>query len=156
MDMNVSIACQVLNGTTEACGFITPDGNVTFIDEEAPQIEDVPLFIVLLGFCFITVFGNSLVILAVIRERTLHSVTNYMILSLAVADTIVGLVVMPLSATLISMDQKWPFGLDWCDLWHSIDVLASTASILNLCVISIDRYTAITDPIHYSSKMTCK
>ena len=40
-----------------------------------------------------------------------------------------------------------------CDVWHSIDVLASTASILNLSMISLDRYWAITDPIAYPSKM---
>ena len=33
----------------------------------------------------------------------------------------------------------WVFGEDWCDLWKAFDVLASTASILNLCVISLDR-----------------
>lgn len=38
----------------------------------------------------------------------------------------------------------------------SFDVLASTASILNLCVISLDRYWAITDPISYPTKMTSK
>ncbi len=41
-----------------------------------------------------------------------------------------------------------------CDVWHSIDVLASTASILNLSMISLDRYWAITDPIAYPSKMS--
>ena len=41
-----------------------------------------------------------------------------------------------------------------CDVWHSVDVLASTASILNLSMISLDRYWAITDPIAYPSKMS--
>ena len=47
------------------------------------------------------------------------------------------------------MDQLWIFGPVVCDLWHSVDVLASTSSILHLCVISLDRwpqqlYTCIT------------
>ena len=42
------------------------------------------------------------------------------------------------------------------DVWHSFDVLASTASILNLCVISMDRYWAITDPFTYPGRMTPK
>lgn len=46
------------------------------------------------------------------------------------------------------------FGPDWCDIWRSLDVLFSTASILNLCVISLDRYWAITDPITYPMRMT--
>ena len=37
------------------------------------------------------------------------------------------------------MDQAWVFGPILCDLWHSVDVLASTSSILHLCVISLDR-----------------
>ena len=51
---------------------------------------------------------------------------------------------------------QWIFGQNWCDGWHSFDVLASTASILNLCVISLDRYWAINDPMTYPAKMTCK
>ncbi len=52
------------------------------------------------------------------------------------------------------MSGRWVFGADWCDAWHSLDVLASTASILNLCVISLDRYWAITNPISYPCKMS--
>ena len=39
------------------------------------------------------------------------------------------------------MAKKWIFGNDICDIWHSLDVLGTTASILNLCVISMDRYS---------------
>ena len=85
-------------------------------DEEEfgePQVRQIGLFLFLLLFCVATVFGNALVILAVVREATLHSVTNYMITSLAVADSIVGLVVMPFSAILIAMDYQWIFGQNW-------------------------------------------
>lgn len=105
-------------------------------------------------FSFFTVCGNTLVILSVIRERYLHTATNYFITSLAVADCLVGLVVMPFSAIYEVLFNTWFWGEDWCDIWRSLDVLFSTASILNLCVISLDRYWAITDSLSYPMKMT--
>ncbi|VEN60470.1 unnamed protein product [Callosobruchus maculatus] len=86
--------------------------------------------------------------------RYLHTPTNYFIVSLAVADCLVGLVVMPFSALYEVLGHTWFFGAEWCDVWRSLDVLFSTASILNLCVISLDRYWAITDPIAYPMRMT--
>ena len=104
-------------------------------------------------FSFITIVGNLMVMIAVFKEIYLRTVTNYFIVSLAVADMMVGGVVMPFSISHEMTNQKWLYGQEWCDLWHSLDVLASTASILNLCVISLDRYWAITDPIAYPGKM---
>nr|CAD7429312.1 unnamed protein product [Timema monikensis] len=112
------------------------------------------LFILLIVFSITTVFGNTLVILAVVRERYLHTATNYFVTSLAVADCLVGLVVMPFSAVYEVLENTWFFGSDWCDVWRSLDVLFSTASILNLCVISLDRYWAITDPFTYPMRMS--
>ncbi|KAE8745471.1 hypothetical protein FOCC_FOCC007851 [Frankliniella occidentalis] len=110
---------------------------------------------VLLLLCSVaTVFGNALVVAAVVRERYLHTATNYFVTSLAVADCLVGFVVMPFSAVYEVVENQWLFGTDWCDVWRSLDVLFSTASILNLCVISLDRYWAITDPFTYPTKMT--
>ncbi|KAM7360731.1 dopamine receptor 2 [Cochliomyia hominivorax] len=138
--------------------------NVTSIPQE-PDFSEflsslpndrVSLLSFLFLFSFATVFGNSLVILAVIRERYLHTATNYFITSLAVADCLVGLVVMPFSALYEVLENTWFFGTDWCDIWRSLDVLFSTASILNLCVISLDRYWAITDPFSYPMRMTVK
>lgn len=117
--------------------------------------ERISLCLLLLFFALSTIFGNGLVVIAVARERYLHTVTNYFIMSLAVADCLVGLLVMPFSALYDSFDY-WFFGADFCDVWHSFDVLASSASILNLCVISLDRYWAITDPFSYPSKMSPK
>jgi len=105
-------------------------------------------------FSVATVFGNVLVVMAVVRERYLHTATNYFVTSLAVADCLVGLVVMPFSAAYEVVENRWFFGTDWCDIWHSLDVLFSTASILNLCVISLDRYWAITDPFTYPTRMS--
>ncbi|XP_021927543.1 dopamine receptor 2-like isoform X2 [Zootermopsis nevadensis] len=147
-----------------AVGNVVIDTNYT-LDFNASDESDVawqllqkraPLAVLLLLFSVATVFGNMLVILAVIRERYLHTATNYFITSLAVADCLVGLVVMPFSAVYEVLENRWFFGMDWCDVWRSLDVLFSTASILNLCVISLDRYWAITDPFTYPSKMSVK
>ena len=61
---------------------------------------------------------------------------------------------MPFSATSQAMNNQWIFGDDWCDIWHAMDVLSSTASIWNLCVISLDRYWAINNAMSYPLKMT--
>ncbi|XP_059352599.1 dopamine receptor 2-like isoform X1 [Daphnia carinata] len=142
--------------------------NVTTSDEDKNSTEEIRfvlkgddgnpiLALVLFSFCLATILGNALVIAAVARERYLHTVTNYFITSLAVADCLVGSIVMPFSAAVeMQSDRQWLFGRDLCDVWHSFDVLASTASILNLCVISMDRYWAITDPFTYPGRMTPK
>lgn len=130
--------------------------NHTYEDLWGLASDRIGLAIVLLLFSVATVFGNSLVILAVFRERHLHTATNYFVTSLACADCLVGLVVMPISAVYEVLENRWLFTTDWCDVWRSLDVLFSTASILNLCVISLDRYWAITDPFTYPMRMSRK
>ncbi|KYB27915.1 hypothetical protein TcasGA2_TC032796 [Tribolium castaneum] len=57
--------------------------------------------LVLVLFPIFTLFGNVLVILSVYRERTLQSATNYFIVSLALADLLVAVVVMPFAVYVL-------------------------------------------------------
>uniref|UniRef100_A0A1B0D2F5 G-protein coupled receptors family 1 profile domain-containing protein n=1 Tax=Phlebotomus papatasi TaxID=29031 RepID=A0A1B0D2F5_PHLPP len=82
--------------------------------------------------------GNVFVIAAILLERNLQSVANYLILSLAVADLLVACLVMPLSA-VYEVSQEWRLGAELCDMWTSSDVLCCTASILHLVAIALDR-----------------
>lgn len=100
-----------------------------------------------------TLFGNVLVCAAIVRYRHLRSkVTNIFIVSLAVSDLLVALLVMPWKA-VAEVAGYWPFGA-FCNVWVAFDIMCSTASILNLCVISVDRYWAISSPFRYERKMT--
>uniref|UniRef100_A0A0N5BTE3 G_PROTEIN_RECEP_F1_2 domain-containing protein n=1 Tax=Strongyloides papillosus TaxID=174720 RepID=A0A0N5BTE3_STREA len=101
----------------------------------------------------IVVFGNFMVILAVILRRRLRSATGLLILSLAVADLLVGLVILPFSIANEVLDY-WIFGELWCTVWLTMDIWMCTASIYNLVAISIDRYIAIIKPLNYPMLVT--
>ncbi|XP_063999345.1 D(3) dopamine receptor [Pogoniulus pusillus] len=95
------------------------------------------------------VFGNVLVCIAVLRERTLQTTTNYLVVSLAVADLLLATFVMPWVVYLEVTGGVWTFSRIYCDIFVTMDVMMCTASILNLCAISIDRYTAVVKPVQY-------
>ncbi|UJR25393.1 hypothetical protein I4U23_006741 [Adineta vaga] len=117
----------------------------------------IPVWIqILLLICMILIdisafLGNLLVICAFYRTRRLQTVTNYFIASLAFADALVAVFVLPLSILHYHRDRSWTLGLILCDLWVSSDVLLCTSSILNLTCISVDRYMAITRPLTYTA-----
>jgi hypothetical protein len=114
-----------------------------------------PLLAVLFTcICLLTIFGNVLVVVAVCTKKYLRNPTGYLIVSLACADLIVGLVVMPLNSLFEMTRHTWLLGLTVCDIFHAMDILASTSSIWNLCVISLDRYMAGKDPIGYRDKVS--
>ena len=100
-----------------------------------------------------TIVGNLLVCVAVAIVRKLRTPSNLLIVSLAVSDLFVALLDMPF-ATMYEVMGRWVLGQGVCDTWTSLDVLLCTASILNLCVISVDRYFVITKPFQYAMKRT--
>ncbi|XP_032881350.1 muscarinic acetylcholine receptor M3 [Amblyraja radiata] len=103
----------------------------------------------------VTIIGNILVMVAFKVNKQLKTVNNYFLLSLAFADVIIGVISMNLYTTYIIMD-RWALGNVVCDLWLAIDYVASNASVMNLLVISFDRYLSITRPLTYRAKRTPK
>ncbi|XP_059609016.1 octopamine receptor beta-1R-like [Phlebotomus argentipes] len=134
--------------------------NNGFIDTTVPiHIPSrTPLLFLIKSFiiCLIilaAIFGNLLVIVSVMRHRKLRVITNYFVVSLAMADMLVALCAMTFNAS-VEISGRWLFGSFMCDVWNSLDVYFSTASILHLCCISMDRYYAIVQPLDYPLIMT--
>jgi octopamine/tyramine receptor len=120
-----------------------------------PEWEAALTALVLIAIIVMTIVGNILVILSVFTHKPLRIVQNFFIVSLAVADMTVAVLVLPLNVAY-SLLGRWHFGIMACKMWLTSDVLCCTASILNLCAIALDRYWAITDPINYAQKRTLK
>ncbi|KAJ8395677.1 hypothetical protein AAFF_G00029140 [Aldrovandia affinis] len=103
----------------------------------------VPLILVI-------ILGNVLVCLSVLTERSLKTATNYFIVSLAVADLLLAVLVLPLYVYSEFLGGIWTLNTYICDALMTMDVMLCTASILNLCAISIDRYIAVVVPLKYN------
>ena len=116
-------------------------------------LQIVLLTIFITSVMIVVVVGNMLVIIAIVTEKTLKNITNWFIASLAVSDLLLGLIIMPFSLANLLMGY-WIFGDPWCELHAAIDVLLSTASINNICLVSLDRYWSITHAIAYLKKRT--
>jgi hypothetical protein len=115
------------------------------------NILSILLSIFLSMLILTTVIGNVFVIIAIVRERTLRTFGNYLVFSLAIADLMVALLVMPIGA-IYEVTGEWMFGPQLCDLWTCMDVLSCTASILHLVAIALDRFWAVTNVDYITSR----
>ncbi|XP_030638340.1 muscarinic acetylcholine receptor M1 [Chanos chanos] len=130
--------------------------NLTMDPLGGHQIWEVVLIVLVTGpLSLVTILGNLLVFISFRVNAQLRTVSNYFLLSLAVADLTLGIVSMNLYTAYIILN-RWPLGQLACDLWLALDYVASNASVMNLLLISFDRYFSVTRPLTYRAKRTTK
>uniref|UniRef100_A0A673MUA3 Alpha-2B adrenergic receptor n=1 Tax=Sinocyclocheilus rhinocerous TaxID=307959 RepID=A0A673MUA3_9TELE len=100
-----------------------------------------------------TIFGNILVIIAVLTCRSLQGPQNLFLVSLSAADILVATLIIPFSLANELMGY-WYFESFWCEIFLALDVLFCTSSIIHLCAISLDRYLSISRPVQYATQRT--
>ncbi|XP_004686182.1 PREDICTED: alpha-2B adrenergic receptor [Condylura cristata] len=108
---------------------------------------------VIIFLILFTIFGNALVILAVLTSRSLRAPQNLFLVSLAAADILVATLIIPFSLANELLGY-WYFRRMWCKVYLALDVLFCTSSIVHLCAISLDRHWAVSRALEYNSKRT--
>ena len=106
------------------------------------------LFLIMLLVAILTIFGNLIVILCFIKFKHIRTNNNYYILSLSIADLLIGIII-PFYAHKTLNNGYWHFGFTFCRLWLVIDYVAGTASVLQIVVISLDRFVSVVYPFKY-------
>ena len=122
--------------------------NATMGMRTPPQltVEDIISGVFFCVLAVMIVFGNSLVIGAFRVNRRLRTTTNLLLMSLAVADMLIGLISMPLWVYIsITFHYKGPT----YNFYLIFDVICGVSSILNLTAISLERCYALIAPIKH-------
>ncbi|XP_004839894.1 trace amine-associated receptor 4-like isoform X1 [Heterocephalus glaber] len=142
-------------GNLPEAQFCFPSVNNSCLRKERPMLitSTYTMYVFIICSIVMTMLGNMAVIISIAQFKQLHSPTNFLTLSMATTDLLVSCVVMPFSM-IRSIDSCWYFGDLFCKVHSSCDIMLCTTSIFHLCFISVDRYYAVCDPLHYVTKIT--
>ncbi|KAM9710646.1 trace amine-associated receptor 13c-like [Menidia menidia] len=139
-------------GALEEAEFCVPQLNSSCRRPARRETAAMLVYVLLSSISVITVALNLLVIVSIAHFRHLHTPTNLLLLSLAVSDLLVGLLLMPVE--IVYIEICWFLG-DWaCTLYYTLDYVITSASVVNMVLISLDRYVAVCHPLRYPSRVT--
>lgn len=103
------------------------------------SLDTIFEIIFILPIIALIIFGNAFVLFLFACDKKLQKNRYWFMVSLAVADLFIGILVMPFTL-IYKVFQFWPFGVTLCQIWLATDVWLCTTSTLTICAIGIDRY----------------
>ncbi|OCT93497.1 cholecystokinin receptor [Xenopus laevis] len=140
------------NGTHNLTTANWPPWNLNctpILDRKKPSPSDLNLWVRIVMYSVIfllSVFGNTLIIIVLVMNKRLRTITNSFLLSLALSDLMVAVLCMPF--TLIpNLMENFIFGEVICRTAAYFMGLSVSVSTFNLVAISIERYSAICNPL---------
>ena len=132
----------------------TAQANFPDIKDDRTSWEIAICAIVLILILIIAVLGNSLVIAAIYTNRKLRENVSYMfIINLGISDLLMAMVVMTSSLHMLLFNWK-SINTVWCDVVCAVNYCLIIVSMLTLSFISVERYYAVLQPLHYLRRVT--
>ncbi|XP_072018521.1 D(1A) dopamine receptor-like [Amphiura filiformis] len=125
-----------------------PVVNITHIsdDEHSYMTFSLVYAIIYPPVTLCTILANLATIYAFIKERHLREkASDLLILSLAGADMVIGMAVLPLNSPNFVL-SFWPFGETICKVLSSLSIIGTEAGFMTMVAISYDRYLLISIP----------
>ncbi|XP_046730100.1 trace amine-associated receptor 13c-like [Silurus meridionalis] len=128
-----------------------------------PERSVSPAVYILLYVCsaavvLLTVCGNLLIIISVLHFKQLHTPTNMLVLSLAVSDFLIAVLLMP-SLLIWTLESCWIFGTAFCMTFWLNCTFLTVVAIYNIVLIAVDRNLGLSHPFFYtntiSTRMMC-
>ena len=106
----------------------------------------------------ITTGGNFLICLAVYKDpyKLLRTPFMHFLVGLAISDLLAGCVTMPISAVMHVREAREDIHPIHMEIARPSQLISTTASVLNLVALCVDRYIAVTRPMKYRQWLTFK
>jgi hypothetical protein len=117
-----------------------------FVQKFTTDLIFFMLCILLTGISLIDIFVNLLVILSILCEKQCRQRVDLCFMSNALADLLMGLVIMPLTA-IYTLFGNFPLGNLSCFIWNCLDFTLGTVSMLHIAFISYDRFLCVSKPM---------
>lgn len=162
MNIETNVSEIVLNCSysIRATGMSALDN--TTLSHVGPELWYTDLYkicaVIINVFIFITgMVGNVLVIVVVLRTRSMHTPTNCYLMSLAIADCLVLLsATLPAIAETFFQIDEWPFGRVMCSILIFLQYLGVDTSSMSITAFTVERYIAICHPLLSHAMCTVK
>lgn len=107
------------------------------------------------SFTFVTVFANLFVLYLFAKgKRSLRAPSHYLLANLAVADLLVGVLVMPIISTLAVFEYHWFFGRTACAYVDHIHFMLRFTSTISIVAVSLERYIGVKYPLRHKKLQT--
>ncbi|CAH1786948.1 unnamed protein product [Owenia fusiformis] len=93
-------------------------------------------------------FMNTLLIIAIVKYKTVHTIPNVLIIQMCVTDILFCTIIMPIFG-ITDIAKTWLFGELFCRLFGFMNFFIGGMTLMNLIIIALSRYCLVAYPYHY-------